>query len=60
MQGARMWELRASMSLALLLDKQSRRDEARAMLANVYGWFTQGFDTVDLKEAKMLLDELSA
>jgi predicted ATPase len=55
-----MWELRASMSLARLLDKQSRRDEARAMLANVYGWFTQGFDTADLKEAKTLLDELRA
>ena len=60
MQGARMWELRASMSLARLLDKQSRRDEARAMLANVYDWFTQGFDTADLKEAKTLLDELRA
>ena len=52
-------ELRASMSLARLLAKQGRRDEARAMLADIYGWFTEGFDTRDLKDAKALLDELS-
>ena len=47
------------MSLARLLAKQGRRDEARAMLAEIYGWFTEGFDTADLKDAKTLLDELS-
>jgi predicted ATPase len=47
------------MSLARLLAKQGRRDEARAMLAEIYGWFTEGFDTADLKDAKALLDELS-
>jgi len=48
------------MSLARLLDKQGRRDEARAMLAEIYNWFTEGFDTADLKDAKALLEELSA
>jgi predicted ATPase len=48
------------MSLARLLDEQGRRDEARAALAEIYGWFTEGFDTADLKDAKALLDELSA
>jgi predicted ATPase len=52
-------ELRATISLARLLAKQGRRDEARAMLADIYGWFTEGFDTADLKEAKALLDQLS-
>ena len=47
------------MSLARLLAKQGRRDEARAMLAEIYGWFTEGFDTADLKDAKALLDELN-
>jgi predicted ATPase len=47
------------MSLARLLAKQGRRDEARAMLAEIYGWFTEGLDTADLKDAKALLDELS-
>ena len=47
------------MSLARLLDKQGRRDEARAMLAEIYGWFTEGFDTRDLKDAKALLEELA-
>ena len=47
------------MSLARLLASQGRRDEARAMLTDIYGWFTEGFDTVDLREAKLLLDELS-
>ena len=51
-------ELRATTSLARLLAKQGRRDEARAMLAEIYGWFTEGFDTADLKDAKALLDEL--
>ena len=59
-QKAKSWELRATMSLARLLDKQGRRDEARAMLADIYGWFTEGFDTADLKNAKALLDKLSA
>ena len=56
---AKAWELRATMSLARLLKEQERRDEARTMLADIYGWFTEGFDTVDLKDAKALLDELS-
>jgi predicted ATPase len=51
--------LRATTSLARLLAKQGRRDEARAMLAKIYGWFTEGFDTADLKDAKALLDQLS-
>ena len=59
-QEAKWWELRATTDLARLLAKQGRRDEARAILAEIYGWFTEGFDTVDLKDAKMLLDELSA
>jgi adenylate cyclase len=59
-QGARMWELRASRSLAGLLAKQGKREEARTTVADVYGWFTEGFDTADLKEAKTLLDKLSA
>ena len=58
-QSAKSWELRATRSLARLLDKQCRRDEARSMLAEIYGWFTEGFDTADLKDAKALLDELS-
>ncbi len=58
-QSAKSWELRATMSLGRLLAKQGRRDEARAMLAEVYNWFTEGFDTADLKDAKALLDELA-
>jgi class 3 adenylate cyclase/tetratricopeptide (TPR) repeat protein len=58
-QSAKSWELRATMSLARLLAKQARRDEARAMLTEIYNWFTEGFDTADLKDAKALLDELS-
>ena len=50
---------RATISLAHLLPSQGRRDEARAMLAEIYGWFTEGFDTRDLKDAKALLDELN-
>jgi predicted ATPase len=59
-QSAKSWELRTTMSLARLLERQGRRDEARAMLADIYGWFTEGFDTADLKDAKALLDELNA
>ena len=59
-QEARSWELRAAMSLARLLDKRGRRDEARTMLADIYGWFTEGFDTADLTDAKALLDQLHA
>jgi class 3 adenylate cyclase/tetratricopeptide (TPR) repeat protein len=58
-QKAKSWELRATTSLARLLDKQGKRDEVRAMLAEIYGWFTEGFDTADLKDAKALLDELA-
>ena len=58
-QSAKSWELRATMSLARLLRDSDRRDEARAMLADIYGWFTEGFDTADLKDARALLDELS-
>jgi class 3 adenylate cyclase/predicted ATPase len=57
-QSAKFWELRAATSLARLLRDQGKRDEARALLAPVYDWFTEGFDTLDLKEAKALLDEL--
>jgi predicted ATPase len=57
-QSAKSLELRATTSLARLLDKQGRRGEARTMLAEIYSWFTEGFDTADLKEAKALLDEL--
>jgi predicted ATPase len=57
---AKSWELRATMSLARLLAKQGHRDEAHAMLAEIYNWFTEGFDTADLKDAKALLDELEA
>ncbi|HLW72097.1 MAG TPA: adenylate/guanylate cyclase domain-containing protein [Candidatus Binataceae bacterium] len=58
-QGAKSPELRATTSLARLLANQGRRDEARAMLAGIYNWFTEGFDTADLKDAKALLDELN-
>jgi class 3 adenylate cyclase/predicted ATPase len=57
-QGAKLWELRAAASLARLRRDQGHRAEARDILAPVYGWFTEGFDTPDLKEAKALLDEL--
>jgi predicted ATPase len=57
-QKARSFELRAAMSMARLWRDQGKRDEARELLAPVYGWFTEGFDTLDLKEAKGLLDEL--
>jgi predicted ATPase len=59
-QQAKSWELRAAMSMARLWRDQGKRDEARDLLAPVYGWFTEDFDTLDLKEAKHLLDELSS
>jgi class 3 adenylate cyclase/tetratricopeptide (TPR) repeat protein len=59
-QEAKLWELRAAASLARLSRDRGRRAEARDLLAPVYGWFTEGFDTPDLKEAKALLDELRA
>ena len=59
-QQAKSWELRAAMSLARLWRDQGKRDAARDLLAPVYNWFTEGFDTLDLKEAKALLDELAA
>ena len=55
---AKALELRATMSLARLLVSQGRRDEARTMLAEIYNWFTEGFDTADLKDAKALLEAL--
>ena len=55
---AKTWELRVTTGLSQQLAKQGRRDEARAMLAEIYGWFTESFDTRGLKEAKALLDEL--
>jgi predicted ATPase len=59
-QQAKSWELRAAMSVARLCRDLGKRAEARDLLAPVYGWFTEGFDTLDLKEAKALLDELAA
>jgi predicted ATPase len=59
-QQAKSWELRAALSMARLWRDQGKRDEARELLAPVYGWFTEGFDTLDLKQAKALLDELAA
>jgi predicted ATPase len=59
-QQAKSWELRAAMSMARLWRDQGKRDEARDLLAPVYGWFTEGFDTLDLKEAKALLGELNS
>ena len=58
-QQAKSWELRASMSLARLWRDQGKVQQAQELLAPVYGWFTEGFDTRDLKEAKALLDELA-
>jgi predicted ATPase len=57
-QEAKLWELRAATSLARLCRDQGRRANARDLLAPVYGWFTEGFETPDLKDAKALLDEL--
>jgi predicted ATPase len=58
-QQAKSWELRAAMSIARLWCEQGKREEARDLLASVYGWFTEGFDTLDLKQAKALLDDLT-
>ncbi len=59
-QQAKSWELRAATSMARLWRDQGKRDEALDLLAPVYGWFTEGFDTLDLREAKALLDELAS
>src|SRR5215468_6451571 len=58
-QEAKLWELRAAASLARLRRDQGRRTEARDLLAPIYGWFTEGFDTPDLKEAMALIEELA-
>jgi predicted ATPase/class 3 adenylate cyclase len=58
-QHGKLWELRATTSLARLLAQQGKREEACAMLAEIYNWFTEGFDTADLKDAKALLNELN-
>jgi predicted ATPase len=57
--GAKALELRSTTSLVRLLKTQGRHDEARATLAEIYNWFTEGFDTADLKDAKALLEELN-
>ena len=59
-QQAKSLELRAAMSLSRLWQRQGQETDARELLAPVYGWFTEGFDTADLQEAKALLDELGA
>jgi len=59
-QKAKCWELRAAMSMARLWRGQGKRRQARDLLGSVYSWFTEGFDTPDLKEAKALLDELAS
>jgi adenylate cyclase len=58
-QGAKSLELRAVMSLSCLWQRQGKKGEARQMLSEVYGWFTEGFDTKDLQEAQALLQKLS-
>jgi predicted ATPase len=58
-QQAKSWELRAAMSLARLWQHQGKRAGGRELLAPIYGWFTEGFDTADLQEGRMLLEELS-
>ena len=58
-QQAKSWELRAAMSLSRLWQQQDKQAEARELLAPVYGWFTEGFDTADLQEAKALLEALA-
>jgi len=58
-QGTKSWELRAAVSLSRLLSAQDKRDDASRLLAGTYAWFTEGFDTADLRDAKTLLDELS-
>ena len=59
-QQAKSWELRSAMSMARLWCDQGKRDEARDLLAPVFGWFAEGFDTIDLKEGKNLLDALAS
>jgi predicted ATPase len=59
-QQAKSWELRAAMSMARLWRDQGKRQQAHDLLAPIYGWFTEGFDTLDLREAKALLDELAS
>ena len=59
-QQAKALELRAAMSLVRLWQRQGQRAEARELLAEIYGWFTEGFDTADLREASTLLEELSS
>jgi predicted ATPase len=59
-QQAKSWELRAAMSMTRLWRDQGKRQQAHDLLAPVYGWFTEGFDTLDLKEAKSLLEQLKA
>jgi predicted ATPase len=56
-QQTKSWELRAAMSMARLWCDQGKRNEARDLLAPIYGWFTEGFETLDLKQAKTLLEE---
>ena len=58
-QQAKSWELRAAVSLARLWQQQGKRTEARVLLAPIYGWFTEGFDTADLREARALLEALT-
>jgi predicted ATPase len=58
-QEAKSLELRAAMSLSRLWQQQGKRDEARELLAPIYGWFTEGFDAADLQEARALFDELA-
>jgi predicted ATPase len=58
-QHGKSWELRTAMSMARLWRDHGKRHEAHDLLTPVYGWFTEGFDTLDLKEAKALLDELA-
>jgi len=59
-QQAKSWELRAAMSMARLRRDQGERQQAHDLLGPVYGWFTEGFDTLDLKEAKALLEQITA
>jgi adenylate cyclase len=56
-QGARSWELRAATSLGRLMHRQGRTNQARALVQGIYGWFSEGFDTSDLREAKALLEQ---
>jgi predicted ATPase len=58
-QSAKSWELRAVMSLSRLYQQQGKEEEARQMLAEIYSWFTEGFDTADLREARALLQAVS-